>query len=183
MSGVREGDFGHMHALGYRNSSTGLEYNGTDFCKDAMKQYLNELGPYLKENLPFVRDSIEEAEIAKMGGTKRCPAFDVPVPVGNTANISVNLGNPSHFDCNDASLCHALWLSQTGRSVKNWYFVVPHASIDGSNGVVVELFHGAHLSWHGDELKHCSAVPEEEEGNAVFGVFAGSCSEPYPRRS
>lgn len=107
LSSVCNGDFGQMHALGYRNSATGLQYKGTDFCKDALTRYLEEAGPYLEETLPFVRQDIEEAEMLKMGRTPRCQAFDTQVPVGNTANISINLGNPSHFDCNDASLCWA----------------------------------------------------------------------------
>jgi hypothetical protein len=184
ITSVRGGDFGSMHPIGYRNSKTGLEYKGTNECRKETLAFASEIGAYLHKNLPHVQRDIEEAEMLKMGDTPRCESFDTSNPnhrCGNTINISRDLGNPCHYD-NDASYGCSLWLSQTGKSVGNWYFVLPHASIDGSKGVVIVLSHGVLITWHGNDVKHCTAIPEAEDDNEVFGIFVGSTSDPAPSR-
>jgi hypothetical protein len=180
ISSVREGDFGSMHAIGHRNSETGEEYKGTDECIAETKEFITENGLWLEENLPHVRADIEEAQMLKRGRTKRSEGFDVPCPCGDTANVSCGLGNSNHYDYRDASRCQAIWLSQKGRRRKNWYFILPCASYNGSRGVIIRLSHGTVIAWNGNEVKHCSAVPAREEDNEVFGLFVGSSCAPHP---
>lgn len=182
ISSVRVGDFGSMHAIGYRESDVGTEYKGTDECRNETLEFAEEMGAFLLEKLPHTRQSIAAAEMEKMGESgEKCESFNTRNPnnfVGNTVNISIDLGNSGHFDCFDDSLCASLWVSRNGKFVKNWYFVLPHASINGSKGVIICLSHGVVVAWDGDALKHLSAIPDVEEGDNVYGVFVGSTSSP-----
>ena len=44
--------------------------------------------------------------------------------VGYTIDMSVNLGNSSHFDVNDASQGYSLWTEEMIGHGKNWFFVL-----------------------------------------------------------
>ncbi len=59
----------------------------------------------------------------------------------------------------------------TGSKAKTWFFVMPNGSINGSKGVVVQLFHGAAISWEGRVIRQCSSEAEMGEGNDVYGCM------------
>ena len=91
--------------------------------------------------------------------------------------ISYNLHNPGHGDFGDIGSCMALWLLKGNNgfdvslnSSEDWYFILPHASIDGSMGVAIKLYHGMLVSWNGHEVKHCTMYsdPSSEEKYSIF---------------
>jgi len=175
-----------VHAIGYRDAY-GTEYKGADECRDETRECVDALGDHLERDpkLSAVRRDIERAESSKSGSSApTCESFRTPYKshrCGNTINLSVNLGNPSHFDL-DNSLCVSFWVSRNGKPVLNWCFIMPNASINGSKGVVIVLSHGALVSWDGRVLKHCSSIPDVEDGNEVFGIFVGSTSQPKSKK-
>jgi len=84
--------------------------------------------------------------------------------VGYTVDMSINLGNSSHFDVNDASQGFSLWTEEVPGCGENWYFVLPNVHglrPDGRTkfrGMAVKLGHGVAISWDGRVIRHCSSV-------------------------
>jgi hypothetical protein len=68
-------------------------------------------------------------------------------------DLSCDLGNASHYDCFDASYGFSVWVEETPSLARNWKFVLPniHCFWDDAiyDGVVINLFHGASISWDG----------------------------------
>ncbi len=46
--------------------------------------------------------------------------------VGYTIDVSVNLGNASHYDVHDASQGFSVWTEQIRGLGSNWFFVMPN---------------------------------------------------------
>ena len=98
--------------------------------------------------------------------------------VTHSTVLSINLGNSSHFD-NDNSISTAVWAEKVPGRAKNWYFVLPNLtdSLDNKrsvDGVVIELFHGAVLSWDGRLICHCTSNTTVGPGNKCFSAFITS---------
>ena len=103
--------------------------------------------------------------------------------VGYTIDMSVNLGNSSHFDVNDASQAYSVWLEEMLGRGENWFFVLPN--VHGVrpiwvgkvkkwipfHGVAVKLGHGVAISWDGRKIRHCTSVscPDGMEAGFVAG--------------
>ena len=89
-----------------------------------------------------------------------------------TVVVSVNLANPSHMDRRDGSKGVSMWLKKNPTSnSKNWWFVLPNLTCEGHKGVVIKLHHGICIEWDGRIIRHCTAVPDVDEDDALFGVF------------
>ena len=93
--------------------------------------------------------------------------------------LSYNLHNPGHGDLGDTGACMALWLlrgkngfDKTLNDSDGWYFLLPHASIDGSKGVAIKLYHGLLISWNGNELKHCTMFSNSSHDDK-YSIFMG----------
>ena len=92
--------------------------------------------------------------------------------VGYTIDMSINLGNSSHFDVNDASQGYSVWTEDFPGTGKNWYFVMPnvyghryHKNRQDDalgrgryEGVAVKLGHGVAISWDGRLIRHCTSI-------------------------
>jgi hypothetical protein len=78
-------------------------------------------------------------------------------------------------DSADASRSTAFWVEEEPGGAKNWWFIFPDVSIDGSKGVVIKLFHGIGISWDGSKIKHCSSITDTGDNNNVYGCMFGSC--------
>jgi hypothetical protein len=83
--------------------------------------------------------------------------------VGYTVDMSVNLGNSSHFDVNDASQAYSAWMEEMQDWGENWCFVMPNVKgerPDGTkyHGLVIKLGHGIAISWDGRVVRHCTSV-------------------------
>lgn len=84
--------------------------------------------------------------------------------VGYTIDMSVDLGNSSHYDVNDASQGYSVWTEEMLGLGQNWYFVLPNVHglrPDGKTkfrGMAVKLGHGVAISWDGRVIRHCTSV-------------------------
>ena len=96
---------------------------------------------------------------------------------GSVLVISKNLGNASHYDYADDSVSFSVWAEEQPGGSRNWFFVMPSLSYQGSKGVVVRLSHGAAISWDGTKIRHCTSVTKMGEKNNVYGCFFGSCNK------
>jgi hypothetical protein len=98
--------------------------------------------------------------------------------VGYSINMSVNLGNASHFDVHDASQGFSVWTEEVPGCGANWYFILPNVhgtKPDGRTkfrGIAVKLAHGVAISWDGPVSRHCTSVshPDGMEGDRVRGA-------------
>jgi hypothetical protein len=95
--------------------------------------------------------------------------------VGYTVDVSVDLGNTSHYDFNDASQGYSLWGEEIPGKGTNWYLVMPniHGVRPGENsewvrfdGLAILITHGVSISWDGRDIRHCTSV-SEADGNAM----------------
>ena len=124
---------------------------------------------------------------------KRIRKLECRRRVGYTVDMSVNLGNSSHFDVNDASQGYSLWLEEMLGRGKNWYFVMPNVHgvrPDGTEyrGLAVKLGHGVAISWDGRAIRHCTSVScpdgmksgyvtggrDSQFQNHLYGVFTAA---------
>ncbi|KAI2497450.1 hypothetical protein MHU86_17054 [Fragilaria crotonensis] len=94
--------------------------------------------------------------------------------VGFTIDMSVNLGNASHYDVHDASQGYAVWTEDKPSVGFNWFFILPNVhglKPDGAtfSGLAVRLCHGAAICWDGRVLRHCTSIsmPDGPNGERV----------------
>ena len=93
--------------------------------------------------------------------------------ISSSGDISINLENPEHVDCNDGTPVISLWTETEPGRAKNWYFLMPSTTIDGCDKpVALKLFHGAIIIWDGRLIRHCSSKPQNGDKHfCVHGFF------------
>ena len=104
--------------------------------------------------------------------------------VGYTIDMSVDLGNSSHFDVNDASQAFSVWLEEMVGHGENWYFVLPNVHgvrlEQGKQiefqGMAVKLGHGVAISWDGRKIRHCTSVSCPDGMKAGYVAKGNECS-------
>ena len=110
--------------------------------------------------------------------------------VGYTIDMSVDLGNASHFDVHDASQGYSVWTEELRGRGKNWFFIMPNlhgTRPDGTHfaGEAVKLTHDVAISWDGRIIRHCTSlskpdgptgkrVGEEGHRNHLYGTFTAA---------
>lgn len=112
--------------------------------------------------------------------------------VGYTIDMSVDLGNASHFDLHDASQGYSVWTEELRGRGENWFFVMPnlhgkHPDGKPFAGVAIRLTHGIAISWDGRIIRHCTSLSEPEgpdgkrvgageggHGNHLYGTFTAA---------
>ena len=105
-------------------------------------------------------DRIAKARIALR---KRIAMLERRRRVGYTIDMSVNLGNSSHFDVHDASQGFSVWTEEVLGVGENWFLIFPNVHgvrPDGTEfrGMAVKLGHGVAISWDGRVLRHCTSI-------------------------
>jgi hypothetical protein len=93
---------------------------------------------------------------------------------GYTIDMSVDLGNASHFDVHDASQGYSVWTEDLRGCGENWFFILPN--LHGTRpdrtpfaGVAIRLTHGIAISWDGRIICHCTSLsrPDGPTGKRV----------------
>ena len=85
--------------------------------------------------------------------------------IGYTIDMSVNLGDTSHFDVHDASQGFRVWNEDVPGCGANWFFVLPNVhglkpdGVTKFRGMAVKLGHGVAISWDGRVIRHCTSNP------------------------
>jgi hypothetical protein len=170
------GDKGSMVAVGVKNWGTANpeEYAVTKRLNPEFSVAAHHVSNYLRDVLPRVYNAIQDADKIKRGERKYEKMECGP---GSVMVISKNLGNASHYDYADDSVSFSVWAEEQPGGSRNWFFVMPSLSYQGSKGVVVRLSHGAAISWDGTKIRHCTSVTKMGENNNVYGCFFGSCNK------
>jgi hypothetical protein len=170
------GDKGSMVAVGVKNWGPVYpeEYAVTKRLNPEFSGAAHFVSNYLREVLPQVYNAIEDADKIKRGVRNYEKMKCGP---GSVLVISKNLGNASHYDYADDSVSFSVWAEEQPGGSRNWFFVMPSLSYQGSKGVLVQLSHGAAISWDGTKIRHCTSVTKIGENNNVYGCFFGSCNK------
>jgi hypothetical protein len=169
-------DVGDMFGLGWRSPTQIYKPTKTRAIADAMEAASTSVGNYMKKYWRRAYHNIREAERTKskkpLRPLREMGGKDGP---GNVIMVSRNLGNSAHIDFNDRTRSFGVWFEEVPGQAKNWYFILPDVSIDGSDGVVIKLFHGAIIAWDGSKVRHCSSMSDPGDNNNVFGSVFASC--------
>jgi hypothetical protein len=168
----RKGELGGMWGFGVRNSTTGVEYVTAAGREELLLEASRRVADWAEEVMSDVVADIRRAE-TKKGGQQ--PAY-IDARVGKSTMLSRDYGNACHIDYNDASMSCGLFTEVISGDAKNWYFVLPHCSYNGSLGIVIQLHSGTDLAWDGRVIRHNTAVTSMHPNNNTFGImYAGSC--------
>ena len=183
------GDYGTMHAIGthvHLDGVTTSAYKANEAVGEALiREMVVSLVVIGRCAFPQVYAVIRDTE----GNCGLHPV--VPMDgeggrrVGYTVDTSVDLGNASHYDFNDASQGYSQFLEDIPGKGTNWYLVMPniHGRRPGPNstwvpfaGLAIKITNGVAVSWDGRDIRHCTSVSEPDgppvEGAA--GDWAGS---------
>jgi hypothetical protein len=141
-----------------------------------MEAASTSVGNYMKKYWRRAYHNIREAERTKSKKPPR-PLREMGGEngPGNVMMVSRNLGSSAHIDHKNKTRSFGVWFEEVPGQAKNWYFILPDVSIDGSHGVVIQLFHGAIIAWDGSKVRYCSSIPEPGDTNNVYGCMFYSC--------
>lgn len=204
-AGVRNagGDVGCMHAIGVRVEGDGVSMNPFAANGKVPEGTLREMVAALccvgRLCFPDLMHLLKTME-SDSGVPFFSPMDGIDDDwVARTIDMSVNLGNASHYDVNDCSQGFAVWTEEVPGKGSNWYFIMPNVygtRADGTpfRGLVVRLYHGVAISWDGRLVRHCTSVsrPDGDEGaevssggrqqfdNHLYGTFT-ACKEKIVR--
>jgi hypothetical protein len=180
----KAGDRGGMYVVGTMlSSSMGGRYEprvmrDIDAISNGM---LNSIcvksGRVAQSLFPDVLQSIRQAE--KVAGLSPSDAMGGLQGVSVSMDVSIDLGNASHYDGNDCSHGYSIWTETNIGESKNWYFVLPNILVELNgktySGIAIRLFHGAVVSWDGRVIRHCTSLTDTgSKQNHVYGWFWAS---------
>lgn len=169
--GVKVGDLGCMHALGYRSATTKEMYVMDEDISKKVEKLSRPMRDWMEDHMKdTLKNLIDVDKELKIAYTLAC----MPTGPGSRMMVSVNLANAAHFDVGDTSLSVALWLEERPGQATNWYFVLPNLTYQGSLGVVVKLCHGTVISWDARQIFHCTSKTDVGDDNRVYGCMWGS---------
>ena len=179
------GDVGTMHAIGTRVHLDGVATGGAYKANEGVDEVLlrgivvslARIGRCaFPQVYTVIRDTTEgnsglQPAVPMDGGAGHC--------VGYTVDMSVDLGNASHYKFNDGSQGFSVWGEDyPGRGTRNWYLVMPnihgvpslgHRWIPFS-GLAIMITDGVSIrSWDGRKIRHCTSV-SQPDGPSVEGV-------------
>ena len=175
------GDVGTMHALGTRvhlNGVTTGAYKANDGVEeDLLRDMVVSLARIGRCAFPQVYAVIRDTE----GNSGLQPV--VPMDgraghrVGYTVDMSVDLGNASHYNFNVGSQGFSLWGEDYPGMGKNWYLVMPNIhgvrprghQWNPFSGLAIMITDGVSISWDGRDIRHCTSV-SQPDGSSVEGI-------------
>ena len=183
-------DVGQMYALGTRIAKNGVDtlpYSSNDRVPQrllrTMAISLGHCGEkYFPQVLAVLRDIEFDAGMLPIPPMEGSTSHDRRA--GYTIDMSVNLGNASHYDVHDASQGYSVWTEDVPGCGKNWYFILPNVygrrpqvrradgcRVDGAEfrGLAIKLTHGVAISWDGRVIRHCTSLsrPDGMDGERV----------------
>lgn len=164
------GDLGSMHAIGLKSSTSKCFYITKETTAARVEKASNMMTEWMQDNM---RDVLREIRLKDVSMGVECSPALKTAP-GSRMMVSVDLANSPHYDTGDTSRSVAIWVEEKPGQSRNWYFVLPNMSHNGSNGVVVKLLHGLVISWDGRQVFHCTSKTNVGDGNRAYGCLWSS---------
>lgn len=165
--GFRVGDIGAMHAIGLKSAASKEFFVIKERVSTAVRKASSLMREWLEDNMRDVLGEIVATD-KKLNATY--PPW-MPRGPGSRLMVSVNLANSPHYDTGDTAPSIAIWVEKKPGQSKNWFFVLPNVSYNGSQGLVIKLVHGVVISWDGREIFHCTSETQQGKGNKTFGCM------------
>ena len=171
-------DFGTMHAIGTHvelDGVTTVPYRANGLVPERLlRNMVVSLSQVGRRCFPQVYSVIRDTESdSGLSPVEPMDGIDGQ-SVGYTIDMSVDLGNASHFDVHDASQGFSVWTEDLRRCGSNWFFVMPNIHGRGPDGapfagVAIRLTHGVAISWDGRVIRHCTSLskPNGDDGKRV----------------
>lgn len=192
---ARGDDVGTMHTIGTRVELDNVNVSPYKANALVSKQCLQNLvvglwkvGSYCFPHvLSVIRDVEADSGIIALspeGGVVASSPINGNITqgcrVGNTIDMSVNLGNSSHYDVHDASQGFSVWTEEIRGLGSNWFFVMPNLHGNGPDGkafygIAIKLGYGIAISWDGRVIRHATSIshPDGPNGMRVGNVGYG----------
>lgn len=169
-----------------------------EFAQKHIPMHRDRFGPYAGQFLlpSFMREyrnvlnQVMPMEMATMESHMHYFGEEPPLQMGGTLgvvksmNVSLDLGNPPHFDSNDLGHSMSLWTEDRPGTASNWNFVCPNLLLkdprhidNQAHGAYFKLCHGAMIEWDGVLVRHASGMPTPGHGNHVYGF---QCCNNFP---
>ena len=152
------GDLGHMIALGARGGMHGNKlYKATTEgdTPHRLKEAMRQTSRHVKKVFP--QEAKEISEAFQRSGAVVPDMFDGDDVFWSNIIVSKNFANAPHFDPGDGSKCIVTWTEKCPGMAKNWYLVLPNATLDGKRGLAIRLRHGVTVAWDGRLIYHCTS--------------------------
>ena len=147
-------DLGAMFGLGF-HMKDGVEvvYAPTYHVIAPLAKFTDLAARQSEVSFPFVCDNIRQSSLGRQSGE-----MGGPRQLSRAGYASVNLSNSAHWDKNDRSYT-AGFFGKLFPSVRDGKFMLfPDVSVNGSQGLAIELSHGTMVVWEGSVLRHCTTL-------------------------
>jgi len=183
------GDVGCMYGIGTMLSRTGATLYEPKIMTDLAGKFTALLprictasAQFADSKFPDLRVMINNLE--RIAGKARSSFMGGGGGVSHSMNVSMDLGNASHYDVNDASPGYSIWTESEPGTASNWYFMLPNILLKRGNqtyyGVAIRLFHGVAISWDGRVIRHGTSITTlGSKDNHTFGWFWAADSKPF----
>lgn len=169
--GAKVGDTGSMHGFGFKSATSKEEFKGSTDSRLKIQKCSTLMRNFMEDNLREELKSI--VDVDKANGTHGILPYLAQGP-GSRLMYSINLANAAHYDNSDTSISVGVWTEKKPGEAKNWYFILPNISHNGSAGVVIRLHHGVAITWDGRCIYHCTSKTEVGTDNEVYGCMWSS---------
>lgn len=169
--GAKVGDVGAMHGFGYKSATTKEEFKNSNEHGRKIQTCSTLMRNYMEDNMRETLKSI--ITIDKSYETHGKLSY-LPHGPGSRIMFSIDLANSAHYDVGDSAESVAVWTETRPGEAKNWYFILPNVSHNGSTGLAVMLHHGVVISWDGTKIYHCTSKTNVGTNNHVFGCMWSS---------
>ena len=168
--GYRVGDLGAMHAVGLKSAKSKEEYKTSENTIKKAATASVAMREWMEDNM---REILGEIVRTDTNLNVNYPS-SLPRGPGTRMMMSVNLANSPHYDNGDTSTSVAIWVEERPGQAKNWFFVLPNVSCQGSTGLIIKLVHGVVISWDARAIYHCSSKACQGDANKTYGCMWGS---------
>lgn len=151
----RYGNKGEMFILGLNHKKRKwFKLSKKKEVADAATNVAVKAGQFLRNNFCGVFDEMKGMDATKSGTGE--VAFGASAAT-NTVVLTRNLANSAHVDSKDGSRSFCVWAESQPGLAQNPYFILPDVSIENSNGVAFEVFHGFGAIWDARLINHCTS--------------------------
>jgi len=165
-AGLPYGFDGGMYAFGKHVYNSGKEKKYVEYCgthwfqphirvlSELVQSLLSSCFHWEAIGIQHGLEGYDEKPPKCLGGDKG---------LTKSINVSVNLANPAHYNCNDDGTGIGVWFEKEKSKHTEVYFVMPNILVEDSNGVMrygltIKLKDGCVISWDGTNIHHCMSM-------------------------
>jgi hypothetical protein len=161
------GDLGSMHLIGTRILRDGV--TTADYAANSkvplrfLRKFVKLLAKIGANCFPDVLAVMQDIEGNTGLQPVACMVDKGSVDrVAYSIDMSVDLGNASHYDVGDVSQGFSVWTEEVPGLAANWFFLMPNVCGMNNgipfNGGAIKVYHGTSICWDGNVICHCTLM-------------------------